>query len=245
MLIESLNNPKIKEYTKLNIKKYRDQEDLFIIEGEHLVEEAKKAGIIKEIFSIDARNDATQVTEQVMAKLSGLNTPPKVLAICEKLKEKAISGDILILDDIQDPGNLGTIIRSALAFGVKDVVVSPNTVDLYNNKTLRATEGMIFKINYLKRDLIPFVNELNDYEIITTDVNNGTNLKDLKINNKFALIMGNEGNGVNSELASLANHKVNIKINNECESLNVGVASSIILYELRKQIQGGLINVYK
>ena len=234
MLIESLNNPKIKEYTKLNIKKYRDQEDLFIIEGEHLVEEAKKAGIIKEIFSIDARSDATQVTEQVMAKLSGLNTPPKVLAICEKLKEKAISGDILILDDIQDPGNLGTIIRSALAFGVKNIVVSPNTVDLFNNKTLRATEGMIFKINYLKRDLIPFVKELKDYEIITTDVNNGTNLKELKINNKFALIMGNEGNGVNSELASLANHKVNIRINNECESLNVGVASSIILYELRK-----------
>ena len=233
-MIESPNNPKIVEYAKLNNKKYRDLENLFIIEGEHLVEEAIKAGCIKEIFSIDERENATQVSERVMSKLSGLDTPPKVLAICHKLKEQSISGNILILDDIQDPGNLGTIIRSALAFGIKDIVCSLNTVDLYNNKTIRATEGMIFKINYLKRDLIPFIKDLKDYEIITTDVNNGTNLKDLKIDNKFALIMGNEGNGVRDEIASLANHKVNIRINNECESLNVGVASSIILYELYK-----------
>ena len=231
-MIESPNNTKIVEYAKLNTKKYRDQENLFIVEGEHLVEEAIKAGCIKEIFSLDERPNTTQVSERVMAKLSGLDTPPKVLAICHKLKESDISGNILILDDIQDPGNLGTIIRSALAFGIKDIVVSPNTVDLYNNKTIRATEGMMFKINYLKRDLIPFIKELKDYDIITTDVNSGTDLKALKVNNKYALIMGNEGNGVKGEIASLATHKVNIRINKECESLNVGVASSIILYEL-------------
>ena len=232
-MIESVNNEKIKKYSKLNGKKYRDKENMFIVEGEHLVEEALEKGIVIDIFSLEEKENSTRVSIEVMKKLSNLSNPPKILAVVKKIEERKITGNVLVLDDIQDPGNLGTIIRSAVSFGIDTIVASKNTVDVYNSKVIRATEGMLFKINYLKRDLVEFINaNKNVLTFITTDVRDGKNIKDIEIPGNYALIMGNEGNGVSDAVSELVPNKVNIKISEKCESLNVSIATSILLYEL-------------
>ena len=233
-MIESVNNERIKEYSKLNTKKYRDESGLFIVEGEHLVEEALKKTQAVEIFSLDDKH--TQVSEAVMRKLSNLNTPPRILAVCKKLKEEEIKGNILILDGIQDPGNLGTIIRSAVAFGIDTIVTSLDTVDYYNVKTLRASEGMVFNINIVEKDLNELLPELkNTHRIYTTNVVNGTDVSKIDVNKPYAIVMGNEGNGVKREIADMCDETIYIPMNNNCESLNVAIATSIILYEFSKK----------
>ena len=233
-MIESVNNERIKEYSKLNTKKYRDESGLFIVEGEHLVEEALKKTQAVEIFSLDDKH--TQVSEAVMRKLSNLNTPPRILAVCKKLKEEEIKGNILILDGIQDPGNLGTIIRSAVAFGIDTIVTSLDTVDFYNVKTLRASEGMVFNINIVEKDLNELLPELkNTHRIYTTNVVNGTDVSKIDVNKPYAIVMGNEGNGVKREIADMCDEAIYIPMNSNCESLNVAIATSIILYEFSKK----------
>lgn len=234
-MIESVNNSKIKEYSKLQSKKYRDETGLFIVEGTHLVEEALKKTQAVEIYSLD--ESYTQVSESVMKKLSSLNTPPQVLAICKKLEEKEINGNILILDNLQDPGNLGTIIRSAVAFNIDTIIVSKDSVDFYNVKTLRASEGMVFNINIVVRDLSEVIPEFIDkgYKVYTTNVEKGTNLDLIDIPLKYAIVMGNEGNGVREEIAELCNEAIYIPMNDTCESLNVAIATSIILYEFSRK----------
>ena len=239
MVISSLDNSKVKEVVKLQNKKYRDETNLFVVETCHLVEEAKKAGLIKELFLFEKEfadsDDINYVTSDVMKKMSSLESPSNVLAICNKKEEKEINGNVLILDGVQDPGNLGTIIRSAIAFNIDTVILSNDSVDLYNSKVLRATEGMIFNINIIRRDLNEILPELkNKYTIYTTNVVNGTRLEDIKVNKPFALIMGSEGNGVKDSISSYADESVYINMNDKCESLNVGVATSIILYEFNK-----------
>ena len=233
-MIESVNNEKIKNYAKLNEKKYRDSSNMFLVEGEHLVEEAKKHGLVKEIFSLDGREDAIQVSEAVMKKLSNLSSVPKVLAVCNKLNSKDIKGNILMLDCIQDPGNLGTIIRSAVAFGIDTIVASKDTVDLYNIKVLRATEGMIFNINYVIDDLEKVLKKIDNYTILGTNVVNGVTPDNIKIDNNYCLIIGNEGKGMRDSLLSFIDKNIYIPMKENCESLNAGVATSILLYELNK-----------
>lgn len=234
-MIESVNNSKIKEYSKLQSKKYRDESGLFIVEGTHLVEEALKKTHALEIYSLD--DSYTQVSESVMRKLSSLNTPPQILAVCKKLEEKDIYGNILILDNLQDPGNLGTIIRSAVAFNIDTIIVSKDSVDFYNVKTLRASEGMVFNINIVIRDLEEVIPELisKGYKVYTTNVEKGTNLDVIDIPDKYAIVMGNEGNGVRNNISSFCNEAIYIPMNNTCESLNVAIATSIILYEFSRK----------
>lgn len=232
-MIESLSNDRIKEYTKLNQKKYRDDTNMFIIEGTHLVEEAIKNDIVVEAFSLDDKY--TQVSEEVMKKLSNLDTPPKYLAVCNKIEEKEINGNVLVLDGVQDPGNLGTIIRSSIAFNIDTIILSNDSVDLYNTKVIRATEGMVFHINIIRRDLNEILPTLKDkYTIYTTNVVTGTELKDISVKTPYVLIMGSEGKGVKDSIASYADESVYINMNDKCESLNVGVATSIILYEFNE-----------
>lgn len=233
-MIESVNNVNIKEYAKLNDKKYRDKTGLFIIEGEHLVREAELAGVLVDAYSLDG-SIGIQVSIPVMKKLSNLTNVPNVIGIAKKTETKEVKGNILILDTIQDPGNLGTIIRSAVAFGIDTIVASPETVDLYNTKVIRGTEGLIFKINYIVTDLKEFLrNNKDKYTIYTTNVSNGEDVSKIEINNQFILIMGNEGRGVSDDLADFADSTIYIPIQN-CESLNVAIATSIILYEFNKK----------
>lgn len=230
-MIESINNERIKKIAKLKEKKFRDETNLFIVEGKHLVEEAIKAGVLVEAFSLDG-SIGTWVSENVMKKLSSLTNIPRVLGVARKMEPEKINGNVLILDDIQDPGNLGTIIRSSVAFGIDTIVASLNTVDLYNPKVVRSTEGLLFKINYVATDLSEFLNKNKDnYTIYTTNVNGGSNIKNIKPKLPYAIIMGNEGNGVSDKISSFANETLYIPINKECESLNVAIATSLILYE--------------
>ncbi|HOB25529.1 MAG TPA: RNA methyltransferase [Bacilli bacterium] len=234
-MIESVNNDKIKEYSKLNDKKYRDLSDEFIVEGSHLVEEARKRDIIVEIFSLDDVDGATKVSYNVMKKLSNLSTPPNILAVCKKLEEKKPFGNILILDDVQNPLNLGTIIRSSVAFGIDTIIASTNTVDVYNDKVIRGSEGMIFNINYIKADLAKIIPSLSEYTIYTTNVTTGESLDKINIDKPYAIIVGNEGAGVSDEVASYATNTIYIPMNDKCESLNVSIATSIILYEFSRK----------
>ena len=229
-MIESVNNERIKRFSKLQNKKYRDLEGFFIVEGEHLVEEAKKKNLLVEVFSLDG-SDGTIVSEAVMRKLSGLKSVPKVLGIAKKPENTQIKGNILMLDGIQDPGNLGTIIRSAVAFNIDTIVASLDTVDVYNTKTLRSSEGMIFNINYVTADLENIIKNLKDYNVYVTNVLNGESLDDIETKGNYALIVGNEGSGVRKNIQELATNTLYIPMNDKCESLNVAIATSIILYE--------------
>ena len=147
-----------------------------------------------------------------------------------------INNKILMLDGVQDPGNLGTIIRSSVAFNVDTIIVSNDTVDMYNSKVLRATQGMIFNINIIERNIEDTIVNLkkNGYIVYGTKVNGGKSLKSVEKSKKFAIIMGNEGKGVSSSILDLCSDYIYIDMNSNCESLNVGVATSIILYELDK-----------
>lgn len=241
MVFTSNQNKKIKNIKKLNSKKYRDELNSFLIEGEHLVSEAYKNNFLKELiveentnFSLDI--DTIHVTENILKYISGLDNPPKVMGVCKKIEEQKIGNKVIILDNIQDPGNLGTIIRSAVAFNFDTIVLSKNTVDLYNTKVLRATQGMIFNINIVIKDLetlVPILKKEN-YKIYGTKVTNGKDIKELEKSLKFAIILGNEGNGVSNNLLDMCDEYVYINMNKTCESLNVGVAASIIMYELNK-----------
>lgn len=239
MLITSLNNEHIKEILKLKEKKYRDLSNTFLIEGRHLVLEAHREKKIvelileqDELFPLDT--NTLYVSSNVMKRLSDLSTPSNVMAVVEKLDEKPIGEKILILDNIQDPGNLGTIIRSAVAFNFDTLVLSPKTVDLYNPKVVRSTQGMMFHINIIVREPVNFINELKNegYKIVGTKVTNGVDIRDSKTYSHFALIIGNEGKGMSEELSELCDEYLYIKMNDQCESLNAAVAASILMYEI-------------
>ena len=238
MLYSSIDNKKIKEIKKLNEKKYRDRLGLFIVEGEHLVLEAYKTGSLVEllleqdvVLPLDV--ETNYVTNNVLKYISSLETPQKIIGICKKKETSELGSRILILDDIQDPGNLGTIIRSSVAFNIDTIILSNKSVDEYNSKVIRASQGLLFHINIIRCDLIEELLTLknNGYHIYGTQVTHGNDIHSLEKNKKFAIIMGNEGNGMSEEAKEFCDEFIYIKMNNSCESLNVGVATSIILYE--------------
>ena len=242
MLYTSTQNEKIKNLRKLNNKKYRDENSLLLIEGEHLVLEAYKKGYLKELLleentSLNIDVPTSYLTRNVMKFISELDNPSNIMGVCTKLVEQEKLGSkILMLDNVQDPGNLGTIIRSAVAFNIDTIILSDDTVDLYNSKVIRASQGMIFKINIVRKSLLGVIPNLKKqgYKIYTTNVKNGKSLKNVEKVSKFAIIMGNEGLGVKESISSLADDFIYIDMAKDCESLNVAVAASIILYELDK-----------
>ncbi len=242
MLYTSIQNTKIKDIKKLNQKKYREEAKLFLVEGQHLVEEALKSGylknaIIEEGYTFDVDKDNIYVNDKVMNYISDLEHNQHIMGICNMLEFNGEYGNkVLILDNLQDPGNLGTIIRSAVAFSFDTIILSKDTVDLYNSKVVRATQGLIFNINFVICDIKDKIIDLKKqgYQIIGTKVDNGVDIKNLIHEEKIALIMGNEGAGVSSEVLDMCDSYAHIKMSEKCESLNVGVATSIMLYELSK-----------
>ena len=243
MLITSLENEKVKKYIKLKDKKYRDKTGEFIVEGSHLVLEAYKQGLVEElilekdeVFPISIDN-IIYLPIELINKISSVETPQTVMALCKKKYESDELGNhILLVDDVQDPGNLGTIIRSAVAFNIDTVVLSNNTVDLYNPKTIRSTQGMFFHINVIRRDIKEVIEMIKEESIPVygTLVEHGSDVRELNERDKerFALVVGNEGNGVRKEITDMCDKNLYIKMNSDVESLNVGVATSILLYEL-------------
>ena len=241
MIITSLDNDKVKYYCKLQKKKYRDINNEFIVEGEHLVLEAFKTGVLKEVLleegevlPIDV--EQIEVTKEILKKISTLTSPPKMIGLCEKRIETTIGKRILVIDEIQDPGNLGTIIRSAVAFNIDTIVIGDNTVDVYSPKVIRSTQGMLFHVPivfYSIDKLIPILKKLK-IPVLATNVKYGEEVKNLTRDEKqtFALIVGNEGNGVNPKYLELSDKFIYIPMNDVVESLNVAIATSIILYEM-------------
>ena len=244
MLITSLENERVKTYVKLKDRKYRKKTKTFIVEGLHSVLEAYKSGNVielilekDEVLPFDV--PCVYVTREIINKISSLDTPSNVMALCKMREVKEEHGNrVLLLDNVQDPGNLGTIIRSAAAFDVDLIVLSPDTVDMYNPKVVRSTQGMIFQIPILIKDLNIVIEELKKEEvpIYGTRVEYGEDVTALKEKDKkrFALIMGNEGNGVNKDLLDKCDKSLYIDMNEKVESLNVAVATSILLYELNR-----------
>ena len=237
MLITSVNNEKIKEIVKLKDKKYRDKMGLFCVEGKDMVDIAYEKGIIDTLLILEGtENDyqipVTYVSMNVMKKISDMNSVSKYFCVCKKIDKSDIGNRLIILDGIQDPGNLGTIIRSAVAFNFDTVILSLDTVDVYNPKVLRSTKGMIFNINIKCTELLQLIDGLSDYTIYGTDVCNGVNIKSEKLPLKMALVIGNEGNGISETVKSRCNKFVYIDMNDKCESLNASVAASILMYEV-------------
>ena len=241
MVITSLDNEKVKYYYKLQKKKYRDLHNEFIVEGEHLVLEAYKTGMLKEVLLeegvvLPLDVEQVEVSKEVLKKISALNSPPKIIGLCEKKIDTTIGKRILIIDEVQDPGNMGTIIRSAVAFIIDTIVIGSNTVDVYSPKVVRATQGMLFHVPivfYSIDKLIPILKKLQ-IPVYATNVKYGIDVKKLSKEEKstFALIIGNEGNGVNPKYLEASDKFIYIPMNSVVESLNVGVATSIILYEM-------------
>ncbi len=241
MLITSVNNEKIKELVKYKNKSIRDTTNKFLIEGVHLVEEAIKEDLVIELYLLEDSNlsykyPITYISKNVMEKLSMLESISPVIALCHKKENSVIGSRILVLDNIQDPGNLGTMIRSACAFNFDTVLLSSDSVDVYNPKVIRSTKGMLFHINIIVSNLEETLLSLkeNNYDILTTNVNNGIDIKTYQPSAKLVLIIGNEGHGVRDSIAKLANYNIYIKMSNKCESLNAAVAASILMYEVNK-----------
>lgn len=237
MEITSLKNPKVIFWSKLKQKKYRDENNLFIVESPHLVKEALKKEIVIEIITLNDENfdiPTFKVTYDIMKKISNLSSPSNIMAVCKFLPPNDIIGNkILVLDKIQDPGNLGTIIRSCVAFNVQTLIISDDTVDIYNDKVIRSSEGMIFNINIIRSNLLDILPKLKTlgYKIYGTDVVGGTNVKDVN-EEKCIVVIGSEGQGMSEKVKNVCDGFIYINMSDKCESLNAAVAGSIIMYDM-------------
>ena len=235
--IESDENKIVKYVNKLKNPKYIKEEKKFIIEGFHLLEMANLEDIdfvlTLEKLDLDSSINQYIVNEKIMKKLSINKSFSKVIAVCKIRNNQKIEGDlILYLDNLQDPGNIGTILRTALAFNIK-TIISTSLVTFYNQKTIQSSQGAIFHLNLLKGDDKILFGLKKDYKLIATSLNENTiDLREFNWPNKVVLIVGNEGNGVSKEILNMADSTIKIPIEN-IDSLNVGIATAILIYNFK------------
>ena len=249
--ISSVNNATIKKLAKLKQKKYRDDEGLYLIEGFHLFEEALKAGK-KYQYILGTEEALDQADSEYEVNLSGKNVVLINKAIARHLSSTKNSQEIfmvlkidqpkefpfnygkwVLLDNLADPGNVGTIIRTADAAGFDGVVLSPESADLYNPKTQRAMQGSQFHIDLIKRDLADVITDFQDATIpvyASLLDRSAKQLPDFEKVPQLALIIGNEAHGISKKIASLADEKLYIPIKGQAESLNAAVAAGIMIY---------------
>jgi TrmH family RNA methyltransferase len=243
--IESVQNQKVKQWRKLHTKKERETTNAFLIEGLHLVEEAlKDKSVIKELIISEETSlpshwnvddlSITYVTKEIMKAISETESPQGAAAVCAQSEQQEIVlwKKVVLIDAIQDPGNLGTIIRTADAAGMDGVILGDGTVDVYNSKVIRSSQGSIFHIPIVKRKLNEAISELQQYKvsIYGTSLQNGVDYRKTEAADSFALLIGNEGSGVTKELLMLTDQNLYIPIYGKAESLNAGIAAGILLY---------------
>ncbi len=249
--ITSPKNGRVKDWNKLKRKKGRDKAGAFIIEGPHLIEEALKHKaevtdlIIDESFRIPSDwhtgNVTTWVaTPSVIEELADTETPQGVVAIVQagsKKMELSSSGSYLLLDGIQDPGNLGTIIRTADSAGADGVILGNGTVDLYNSKVLRSTQGSLFHLPVVKGNLLEWIPRMKEIgiQVFGTSLKDGIPYTSSDRISGYALILGNEANGVHEDLLASSDQNLFVPIYGQAESLNVAVAAGILLYGLKER----------
>lgn len=232
MQITSVDNPKIKYLVKLNKSSFRKEEKKFLVEGPHLVKEARLKGVLLEAYSIEEKEGYIQVTESIMKKICNTDTVISEIAVCQMVESTKLSNHLLILDGVQDPGNMGALMRSAKAFGFDTIILGDGCCDIYNDKVIRASQGAIFKLNFIHKNLVDFIPTLKDYQVYGTNVVNGIELDQVKINEKMAIVLGNEGKGISKDVNAILKQNIYIPMDNT-ESLNVSVAGGIIMYRFR------------
>ena len=257
-VITSKDNEFVKHVKKLKEKKYRDQSQEFIIEGIKLVKEAiEEKANIKQIIICDncedtgiipkdlmyeiAKYNCIYVTENILKTMSDVNAPQGIMAIIGRNnKEKDIdyNQDIIVaLDDIQDPGNLGTILRTVDSVGLNQILVSKGTADCYNPKVVRSTMGAIFRVKIIEcENLEKTLKEVrkHKFKLVVTSLQTEKSLYDVKFDKKV-IVIGNEANGVEPNIQDMADEKIKIPMLGKTESLNASVATGIVLYEYVRQ----------
>ncbi|MDO5047784.1 MAG: RNA methyltransferase [Anaerococcus sp.] len=239
MIINSQQNSKFKLINKLKQKKYRDKTNSFVIESRKLVDEAISSSanidfiFLKDGLTIKEGFDKIYLEEGLFDKASSLQSPDGYGAVVKKREpSKITSKRVLLLDKINDPGNMGTMIRSAEAFGFKDIILSPFSVDIYNPKTLRASMGSIFRINIVEKTYEEISRLKKDYKILSSDMA-GKDLKKYNIGDeKIILAIGNESNGLSKDLRDITDDFIKISMQGKIESLNAAIAASIMMNTL-------------
>lgn len=253
-VITSKDNETVKKIKKLKEKKFRDIENCFIIEGVKLIKEAiEEKQRIKNIVICEecitngtiepkllyeiAKYDCIYVNKKIFDTISDVGSPQGIMGIVEKnndnLKIDYSEDIIIVLDDLQDPGNLGTILRTIDSANLKQVIVSKNTVDFYNSKVVRSTMGAIFRVKRIEsNNLVDTLQEIkkHDFEVLCTALDGTESVYDVNFNKKV-IVIGNEANGVSKEVQNIADRKVKIPMLGKTESLNAAVAAGIMIYE--------------
>ena len=234
----------IKTLQSLDKKKFRQKYNLCLVEGNKIIKELKNSPfIIREIYSTDdtgldfTKSKIHPITERELKKISLLQHPKDPVPVCELTNQSPISADIqLVLDNIQDPGNLGTIIRLADWFGIEQIICSPDSVDVYNPKVIQATMGSFTRVNVVYQEIEQLLEEA-DRPVFGTDMV-GKNLYSIDFPERFYLILGNEGNGIRPIIKKLVSDNITIprfgKLQST-ESLNVSMAAGIILGQIFSQ----------
>ncbi len=231
-MIQSVKNNKVIYLSKLCKRNVRYKHNEYIIYGKTLVDEAIKNDVVLEVFTTEKNEyKYTLVSEEVMTKIVGeANT--KYAALCEMKSHKFDSGSALVIDNIQDPGNLGTMIRSAKAFGISNVFLGCGTVDLYNPKVLRSMQGVNYYMNIQTGEIEHYLNNSNN-QLITTYLDEKTcEFTALDKSSAFDIMFGNEGSGLDAKYKMYKRH--NIVLDIEYESLNVAIAAGIIMHKLKE-----------
>ena len=238
MIIESVSNQNFKLINKLKMKKYRDKENSFIIESRKLVDEAiaSSANIdfifLREGVSFESPYKTLVFSETLFDKLSSMTSPDGIGAVVKKKEERELtSPKILLLDGINDPGNIGTMIRTSEAFGFRDIILMPGTVDIYNEKSLRASMGSVFRLNIVEMDYKDIEKLKTSYKILAADMD-GLDIREYEKQSKIILAIGNEANGLSKNIRDLTDEFVKIPMEGEIESLNAAIAASIIMNRL-------------
>ena len=252
-MLESKNNNLFKEIKKLKEKKHRIKSNKYLIEGLRFVEEAikSKVSIDSIIFTesfkeknpdlflkINENIKLIQMNETLLKQLCSTENPQGIVGVINMQNKELKSGELVVLvDKVQDPGNMGTIIRTAHAAGAAGIVMTKGTVDIYNDKTLRSTMGSIFYIPIVEDNSLDFVKSLKKegYKLVVSSLQGKNNFFEENLQGKVMIAVGNEGNGVSDEVYDIADIKVKIPMPGEAESLNVAVATSIMIYEKIRQ----------
>ena len=257
-VISSKDNELIKHIKKLKDKKHRDESNEYIIEGVKLIEEAvkEKARIKKIIVCEDttrtyeipthimyeiAKYECVYATNKVFASITQVTNPQGIMAIIEKGDTNVqidYTQDIIVaLDDVQDPGNLGTILRTLDSIGLNQIIVSKGTADAFNSKVVRSTMGAIFRVKIIEVENLPqAIKEMrkHHFKLMVTSLQTENSIYDIKFNKKI-IVIGNEANGVSKEIQEMADEKAKIPMLGKTESLNASVAAGVVMYEYVRQ----------
>jgi RNA methyltransferase, TrmH family len=242
MTIDSLTNTSVKYWVSLNQSKNRQESGQFLVEGDHLVEEAVSENAVDLILLSEGRENpypeikSVVLSDKVFSKVSRLESIGSIMALCHLTKKESLNPKrILLCDRIQDPGNLGTIIRTSTAFGFDKIICSLDCVDFTNEKVIRSTQGALFHVELVQAELTSTIQTLkkSGFTVYGTTLEDAISLSNVIAKYPLALVLGNEGAGVSKEVLALCDQNIKIE-SSSFESLNVAIAAGILCHHFRK-----------